>query len=148
MTLYVDSSALAKRYVAEADRDVAEHLLLSDTDWLTANHTYVEVMLALGRRLEEPHALQARDAFEGDWSRMLVVALDDRICRRAAVIGALTGTRTLDALHLAAAERVAGEGLRFLTFDLRLAEAARQMRFSVLGPDSSTQQTEQINSAP
>jgi predicted nucleic acid-binding protein len=133
VTLYVDSSALAKRHVAEADSDIAEALLLSDAEWISANHTYVEVMLALTRRLEEKDARLARDAFEDDWTRLLVVALDHDICRRAAVIGVTTGTRTLDALHLAAAERAGGSALRFLTFDTRLAQAARSIGFTVVG---------------
>ena len=51
MTLYVDSSALVKRYVAEGDSDSAESILLADTDWVTGRHTYVEVSLAIHRRL-------------------------------------------------------------------------------------------------
>lgn len=133
MTLYIDSSALAKRYVTEPDSDVAEALLLSDPEWVSANHTYVEVMLALGRRLDERDARSAREAFDEEWARLLVVALDQGVCRRAAAIGAMTGTRTLDALHLAAAERAGGSALRFLTFDLRLAHAARSIGFTVIG---------------
>ena len=133
MTLYVDSSALTKRYVTEPDSDVAEALLLSDPEWLSANHTYVEVILALGRRLEERDARSARDAFDAEWGRLLVIALDQEVCRRAAAIGAMTGTRTLDALHLAAAERAGGSALRFLTFDMRLAQAARSIGFTVVG---------------
>lgn len=45
----------------------------------------------------------------------------------------MTGTRTLDALHLAAAERAGGSALRFLTFDMRLAQAARSIGFIVVG---------------
>ena len=41
--------------------------------------------------------------------------------------------RTLDALHLAAAERAGGPELTFVTFDTRLAEAARAMGFPVAG---------------
>lgn len=133
MTLYVDSNALAKRYVAESDSDLAEALLLSDPEWLSANHTYVEVMLVLGRRLEEADARLARDAFEQDWARLLVVALDHDVCRRAAAIGTTTGVRTLDALHLAAAERAGGAALRFLTFDVRLGQAARAVGLTVIG---------------
>lgn len=133
MTLYVDSSALAKRYVSEVDSDVAEALLLSDPEWLTANHTYIEVMLALARRLEERDAASASDAFEAEWARVLVVRLDHEVCHRAASIGVATGTRTLDALHLAAAERAGGSAIRFLTFDARLAVAARSIGFTVVG---------------
>jgi len=133
VTVYVDSSALAKRYVAEPDSDAAEALLLSDLRWVTAGHTYIEVTLALARRLEEDDVSRAQEAFERDWARILVVGLDDVVCRRAAAIGVVTGARTLDALHLAAAERAVGRSTPLITFDLRLAQAARSMGFAVLG---------------
>jgi predicted nucleic acid-binding protein len=55
------------------------------------------------------------------------------LCRRAAALGPEHGLRTLDALHLAAAERAGGAELTFLTFDARLAGAARAMGFPVAG---------------
>lgn len=133
MTLYVDSSALAKRYVTEADSDTTDAILLGDPDWVSANHTYVEVVLALSRRLDDPDVRPALAGFDSDWRRTLVVALDDAVCRRAAEIGRVTGSRTLDALHLAAAERAGGRSLPFVTFDLRLAQAARALGFTVIG---------------
>ncbi|MEK6720552.1 MAG: type II toxin-antitoxin system VapC family toxin [Chloroflexota bacterium] len=133
MTLYVDSSALAKRYVTEADSDAAETILLNDPDWVSANHTFVEVVLALTRRLDDPDIGLALSGFDSDWRRTLVVGLDDAVCRRAAEIGRVTGSRTLDALHLAAAERAGGRSLPFVTFDLRLAQAARALGFAVIG---------------
>ena len=133
MTLYVDSSALAKRYVAEPDSDAAEAILLADARWVTAGHTYVEVTLALARRLDEDDVSRAQESFERDWARIHVVRLDDVVCRRAAAIGVATGARTLDALHLAAAERAVGRSGPLFTFDVRLAQVARSMGFAVLG---------------
>jgi predicted nucleic acid-binding protein len=40
--------------------------------------------------------------------------------------------RTLDALHLAAAQRVSAPGVSFLTFDLRQAQAARALGLTVV----------------
>jgi predicted nucleic acid-binding protein len=133
LTLYVDSSALAKRYVDEPDSDRAESLLLSDPSWVTGNHAYVEVRLALDRRLGEQERRIARESFDRDWRRILVVALDDTLCRRAAALGSSTGSRALDALHLAAAERAGGRSVPLVTFDLRLARAARSVGLTVLG---------------
>jgi predicted nucleic acid-binding protein len=67
MTLYVDSSALIKRYVAEDDSDAAEAILLADTDWVTGGHTFVEVSLAISRRLGEAERRAASTAFDSDW---------------------------------------------------------------------------------
>lgn len=133
MTLYVDSSALIKRYVDEADSDLADEILLSDPEWVTAQVTHVEVRLALHRRLDETGRRIAIPAFERDWQRTFVVALDDAACRRAAELGVATGARSLDALHLAAAERAGGRTLPMVTFDVRLGLAARSLGFAVLG---------------
>ena len=48
-------------------------------------------------------------------------------------MGVVTGCRTLDALHLAAAERSGGRSLPIVTFDRRLAQAARSVGFTVIG---------------
>jgi len=130
---YVDSSALLKRYVDEPGSDVGRRLLLEDPEWVTANHCFPEVLRALHRVLYERAFEEARAAFERDWRRTLVVTLDDALCRRAGALATLTGARTLDALHLAAAERAGGRALPFLTFDLRQAAAARAMGLPVLG---------------
>jgi predicted nucleic acid-binding protein len=49
VSLYVDSSALLKRYVDEPDSDVADSLLRSDSSLLTARHTIGEVRHNLAR---------------------------------------------------------------------------------------------------
>ena len=133
MTLYADSSALIKRYVAEEDSDAAESVLLGDVDWVTGRHTFVEVMLAIHRRLGDAERAMAAAAFERDWERTFVVGIDEVVCRRAAELGIATGARSLDALHLAAAERAGGRSLPIVTFDVRLGHAARSLGFGVIG---------------
>jgi predicted nucleic acid-binding protein len=133
VTLYTDSSALIKRYVAEEDSDTAEAVMLADPEWVTGQHTFVEVMLAIHRRLGDAERQAASAAFGRDWERTYVVALDDAVCRRAAELGVATGARSLDALHLAAAERAGGRSLPIVTFDARLGAAARSLGFGVIG---------------
>lgn len=133
MTLYVESSAVVRRYVDQEGSDEARRHLLDDPEWVTANHTYPEVYRALNLHAPEFSLTAALDAFEDDWNRVIVVDLDDALCKRAGLMSVMTGTRTLDALHLAAAERAGGRSVPFLTFDLRLANAARSLGFTVLG---------------
>jgi predicted nucleic acid-binding protein len=76
---------------------------------------------------------RARAQFEADFDAFAVVALDDATCRAAASVSEITGVRTLDALHLGAAQRIGGSALPFVTFDLRRARAARELGFTVLG---------------
>jgi predicted nucleic acid-binding protein len=133
LSLYVDSSALLKRYVEEADSQEADELLRSDPLPLTARHTMVEVRRNLIRLLAERDAAAARQAFLDDMAVFSIVELDEVTCEAAASIAELTGVRTLDSLHLAAAQRAGGPGSPFLTFDRRQAQAARALGFAVLG---------------
>lgn len=132
--LYVDTSALIKRYVDEPDSIRCMALLLGDPEWVTARHTQVEMRRNLTRLLVAHGARTAAlGAFAQDWRRCAVVELDEVTCESAAAIAESTGARTLDALHLAAAVRVGGAGLSFLTFDVRQAQAARSLGLVVLG---------------
>ena len=54
MTTYVDSSALLKMYVEEADSDVADQLLAADPVLVTSWVTLVEVRRNLARLAEPP----------------------------------------------------------------------------------------------
>lgn len=132
---YVDTSALLKRYVREPDSDSAQRLLLADPEWVTGAHTEVEVRRNLARILgSDPGAhQQARRLFEQDWDLAHVVALDSQTCSVAAGLAETTGARTLDALHLAAAQRAGAPAVRLLTFDARLAQIGRSLGWSVVG---------------
>ncbi|MEJ7891058.1 MAG: type II toxin-antitoxin system VapC family toxin [Solirubrobacteraceae bacterium] len=133
MSLYVDSSALLKRYVDEPDSEAAGALLRSDDSLLTARHTVVEVRRSLARVLGERDASEARAAFARDVHALSLIELDVDTCEAAATIAEATGARTLDALHLAAAQRAGGSAVQFLTFDVRQAQAARALGFTVVG---------------
>lgn len=132
MTLYVDSSALLKRYVDEPDSARADELLSSDTQLVTGRHAVVEVRRNLARLLEPAAARAARAAFADDLPSFALVELDASTCEVAASIAEQMGVRTLDALHLGAARRL-GTALTFVTFDVRQAQAARSLGFSVAG---------------
>jgi len=132
MSIYVDSSALLKRYVEEADSAAADALLRADPAILTGRHTVVEVRRNLARLLTGRDLAAARAAFARDVAALSLIELDAATCESAASIAETTGVRTLDALHLAAAQRVAAPGVGFLTFDLRQAQAARALGLTVV----------------
>ncbi len=133
MSVYVDASSLLKVYFDETDSDAVEQLLLSDPDWVTGRHTQVEVRRNLARELSGSEAAEARAQFRRDWDAMAVIELDETTCEVAAGIAEVTGVRTLDALHLGAAQRAGGGALPVVTHDLRLAQAARSLGWTVLG---------------
>lgn len=130
--MYVDSSALLKRYVDEPDSPVADALLRADRELLTARHMIVEVRRNLARLLSGRDLASARRAFADDLRSFSIVELDEATCESAAAIAETTGARTLDALHLAAAQGVSTPEVGFLTFDLRQAQAARALGLTVV----------------
>ena len=131
MSIYVDSSALLKRYVEEPDSAAADSLMRDD-GLLTARHTIVEVRRNLARLLSGRDLVAARAAFADDLRSISIIELDEATCESAASIAEATGVRTIDALHLAAAQRVSAPGMGFLTFDLRQGQAARALGLTVV----------------
>lgn len=133
MTTYVDSSALLKRYVDEIDSDAAEELLAADpvlvTSWITA----VEVRRNLARLLDGPSLITAQAQFSADLDSFAMITCDELVASAAAELGEALGVRSLDAIHLASAQRLRLDALTFVTFDIRQAQAARSLSFTVRG---------------
>jgi predicted nucleic acid-binding protein len=132
MTLYVDSSALLKRYVDERDSDAAVGLMAADPVLVTSRLTEVEVRRNLTRLLDGAALLSARRQFATDLDAFALVSIDALTCNEAARIAEETLCRSLDAVHLASALR-AGRSTTLLTFDVRQAQVARMLGVSVLG---------------
>jgi uncharacterized protein len=132
VTLYVDSSALLKRYVEEHDSEAAVGLMATDPVLVTSRVTEVEVRRNLARLLDGADLTAARRQFGADFDAFALVSLDAVTCNEAARISEETLCRSLDALHLASAAR-AGRATTLLTFDLKQAQAARRMGITVVG---------------
>ena len=132
MTLYVDTSALLKRYVSERDSDVAEQLMATDPVLVTSRLTEVELRRNLARLLDGEDLLRTRRQVQADLDAFALVSLDATTCAEAARLAEQTLCRSLDALHIAAARR-AGERTVLLTFEVRQAQAARTAGLVVIG---------------
>jgi len=130
MTLYLDSSAIIKLYKAEADSDKCRTIIGSERELVSARHAFVEVINAINRD-ETGRREQAISEFRELWDGIRIVEIDSLTCEIAASLARETGTRTLDALHLAAMWRAGGSSLTMLTFDTRLAAATRHLGMPV-----------------
>ena len=86
MTLYVDSSALLKRYVDEHDSAVAAELMKSDPVLVTSRLTEVEVRRNLARLLDGEELDMQRQAFAVDLDAFALVSLDATTMSAAAMI--------------------------------------------------------------
>jgi len=129
--IYLDSSALVKLiHVEQESRALRRYLRrYRDDSYVTSALSRVEVVRAvLGGGSE---AIQlARDQL----SRLDQIALDATALDEAATLSPDTRLRSLDAVHLAAARIVGSELRSLITYDLRMAEAARRLGLLVEVP--------------
>jgi predicted nucleic acid-binding protein len=134
MTLYVDSSALVRRYLHDRHRPLVLDAMADDDAWCASALVRSETQLALHRasvsaRQQAALWRELRDEWEAFW----VVPLDDRCLAQAVELGASFGVRMVDAVHLAAARRLPGP-VRYLTLDRQQIPAADALGFEVLSP--------------
>lgn len=127
MTLILDTSALLKRYLDEDGTEVVLDLMSADDEWCASALALAEAHITLCHTgLDSTEVAQAHAALRDDWLHLLVVPVDDLCLARSREIGCAHMLRTLDAIHLAAAERLPGPA-RFLTFDRRQRAAAEAL---------------------
>ena len=135
MTLFVDTSALVRRYVDEPGRRlVVETMAEENGAWVASALARTEVMITLHQLAAGPRQ-QARlwSAFRDDWDAFAVVPVDDRCLGRAVELGSSFSMRVVDAIHLAAADRLPRPA-RYLTFDRHQIPAAASLGFEVISP--------------
>jgi uncharacterized protein len=131
--LFLDTSALVKRYVEEEGTDFVLRRMDEDPEWVVSSIARTETEITLCRLGFDPEgAADLWQRLRQDWQRCHVVPVDPACLEGAAGIGCRHEVRTLDALHLAAADRLP-RPLVMLTFDHRQADTARAMGFVVEG---------------
>ena len=125
---YVDASALVKLVVEESETPAMHRWLVAATRVLTSRVGVIETNRAVARR--GTYDTIHRDAVLGD---VEVIEVDAAIATAAAAVGPTT-LRTLDAIHLASALSILPELDAFVTYDDRLAQAARAIGLPVMRP--------------
>lgn len=136
MVLYLDTSALVKRYVAEAESDSVIAKMDEATAIVTALITRTEVAAALSRaqretRIETEEARRAELEFLEDWADFGKVPVTEELAGSAAQLSWTRELRAYDAVQLAAALQCQpilaryGQDTVFACFDKELRKAAR-----------------------
>lgn len=126
--VYVDASAIVRIVADEPGRAATVAYLRDHETRVTSILSAVEVPRAVARKRAE--AAPAASAFLND---LVIVAMDRIIVSRAGGLGPPT-LRTLDAIHLATAMELGRELDAFVTYDTRLADAARWVGLVVAAP--------------
>lgn len=142
MAIFIDSSALAKRYLSEVGSEWVERRLQTDEAVVLARTTAVEVTAAVARRIAGPDELawvlaQVRE----DCRETLIVDLDQAVADHAMALAARHRLRGYDSIQLASAvaarRMLAARGVTEFTFvsaDRELNAAACAEWFVVEDP--------------
>jgi len=128
LNIFLDSSALAKRYVQEAGSDRLEEILFSVSSLGVSVICLPEVVSALcrirrERKLSQPQYLNAKQALFEDIDDTSVVNVTDQVVARAIELLERWPLRSSDSLHVASAAEWAAD--LFVSADARQCVAAR-----------------------
>lgn len=126
--VYVDSSGLVKLVVREPESAPLEEYLRGRPRRVSSALARVEVVRAVGGH--GPEAVARARRVLGD---VHLVQLDESLLDAAAALDPLL-LRSLDAIHLAAAHSLGADLGRLVTYDQRMATAARAIGLAVDAP--------------
>jgi len=126
--VYLDSSALVKLAVREPESDALRRHLRGRRPWVSSALARAELLRALLVGGEEALAAGRRVLARCD-----LVRVNDRVLNLAGTLLPLD-LRSLDAIHLATAERLREEVAELVIYDERLAAAARMLGYRVTAP--------------
>jgi uncharacterized protein len=130
LPVYLDSSALLKLVLPESERAALESALAPWPDRLTSELSAVECRRAVRR---QPEAAVLSPRMDDILSAITLLRFDPLLLRLAGTIGPAR-LRSLDAIHLASALSIGDYPEAFVTYDERLADAARAVGLNVLMP--------------
>ena len=134
MIVYLDASALVKRYLIE--RGSRETIDLTSQAALVATSIISRAEVAAGlakavraRMIASEVGRRALRSFAGDWPDLLRVPVTEALVERAQTLAWEHGLRGYDAVHLASAltwQEFVGEQIALATFDQQLWDAAKR----------------------
>ncbi len=132
MIVYLDASALVKRYIAEAGSPEVEALIGESQAIGTAVISRAEVAAALAKAariglVAREAAAKALQAFNADWEHLVRLQLSEPLAARAAALAWEQGLRGYDSVHLASAlvwSETLGETVALATYDRELWRGA------------------------
>lgn len=140
MILYLDASALVKRYIAETGSDQV-NTWIKDADILaTSLISRTEVVAAFSRAyrmkiLTDRNAKNAIMMFRSEWESFPRLPVNEATVARGDTLTWELGLRCYDAIHLASAliwQEVFDTPVTMSTFDRQLWEAAKTAGLGIL----------------
>jgi predicted nucleic acid-binding protein len=126
--VYLDSSALVKLVIAEAESSPLRRYLAGEPERASCGLARVEVLRAV-RGYGSAALARARRLLQ----RLNIAQIDDELLEAAATLDPRV-SRSVDAIHLAAAQLLGDELTAIVTYDRRMAAAARLVDLPVAAP--------------
>ncbi len=141
--IYLDTSALVKKYVAEIGTLKLRALLRGVGDLATSKLTYAEATASFARKRRDGGIGAAAyksviRGFEEDWQRLTVVELTDDLLPRIKSLVERHGLRGADAVHLASAlwlGAALSESIVIVASDVHLLGAATREGLDTYNPE-------------
>jgi predicted nucleic acid-binding protein len=125
---YIDSSALVKLAVREPESDALRRFLRRRRPLLSSALARTEVLRAL-----LPLGAEAIRRGDDLLTRVELVRVNERVLNTAGTL-LPADLRSLDAIHLATARLLGANLVRIVTYDERMAAAARDLGWTVSAP--------------
>ena len=140
--IYLDSSALVKRYAEEAGTDFVKSILSTDRLMTTSKLTYPEILSALMRKVRAGEIKRKRfddivDRFEKDWNHVLVLEFHNELLQIVKPLIEKHPIKSADAIHLSSAlwlKLSSKIDVTFVASDLNLLKAAQAEKLQIINP--------------
>ena len=126
--VYLDSSALVKLVVVEPESSALRRYLAAEPERASCALARVEVIRAV--RLHGPSTVSRAQRL---LQRLNLVEVDDELLEAAAALDPRI-LRSLDTIHVAAAQLLGEELTAVVTYDRRMAAAAQLLDLTVAAP--------------
>ena len=128
LAVYLDSSALVKLVVQEPESEALRLYLRRSSHRISCVLARVEVVRAV-----RPQGQKAESRARKLLENVSLIRIDEELLDSAASLGG-ESLRSLDAIHLAAAQALGDELGEVVTYDLRMIEAATSLDLPVASP--------------
>jgi len=139
MMLYLDTSALVKRYIYETGSELVNNLFSDALGIATGMISRAETAAAFAKAarigiLDREHAWQALQEFRAEWSDYIRLPVSEATVVKGDQLAWELNLRGYDSIHLAIAlswEDILREEVELVTFDQQLWEAAQKVGLKV-----------------
>jgi len=141
--IYLDSSALVKRYIEEAGSDTIESLLANADVVVVSRLAYPETLSAITRRhragdISDNDFKKIKQQFKSDWQVLTIVEIRNEVLQFIDRVIEKYALRGADSIHLSSViwlKQAMKTEVVFVASDIALVSAAKQEKLAVINPE-------------